>query len=237
MAAGSTPAARTNAARPSSTPRAGSAGTVGHLNPWSAPEDSSSRLKSVKVPPMSMPSRYRGTALTPRRASRHGPASTGGRPGADVSSAAGLSQVLRWLAPRSSSAHTVSRPRRGCQAGDGGRTMRLQDKRALITGGGSGIGRATAERFVQEGARVMVSGRRRAELEETVRLCEKAGGVAASVTGDVSRPEDAERMVKATVAAFGGIDVLVNNAGILVRNATVTSVAIDDWRRVIDVDL
>ncbi len=115
--------------------------------------------------------------------------------------------------------------------------MRLQGKRALITGGGSGIGRATAERFVQEGARVMVSGRRRAELEETVRLCEKAGGVAASVTGDVSRPEDAERMVKATVAAFGGIDVLVNNAGILVRNATVTSVAIDDWRRVIDVDL
>lgn len=115
--------------------------------------------------------------------------------------------------------------------------MRLQGKRALITGGGTGIGRATAERFAREGARVVVSGRRRAELDETVRLCEKAGGAAAAVTGDVARPEDAERMVRETVAAFGGIEVLVNNAGILVRNATVTSVSIEDWRRVIDVDL
>jgi NAD(P)-dependent dehydrogenase (short-subunit alcohol dehydrogenase family) len=115
--------------------------------------------------------------------------------------------------------------------------MRLRDKRALITGGGTGIGRATAELFVREGARVMVSGRRRAELDETVRLCETAGGLAAAVTGDVARPEDAERMVRETVAAFGGLDVLVNNAGILVRNATVTTVSIEDWRRVIDVDL
>jgi NAD(P)-dependent dehydrogenase (short-subunit alcohol dehydrogenase family) len=115
--------------------------------------------------------------------------------------------------------------------------MRLQGKRALITGGGSGIGRATAELFVREGARVMVSGRRRAELDETVRLCAKAGGTATAVAGDVSRPEDAERMVRETVQALGGLDVLVNNAGILVRNATVTSVSIEDWRRVIDVDL
>ena len=115
--------------------------------------------------------------------------------------------------------------------------MRLAGKRALITGGGTGIGRGTAELFAREGARVMVSGRRRTELEETVRLVEKAGGTAALVTGDVSKAEDAERMVRETVAAFGGIDVLVNNAGIIVRNASVTSVAIEDWRRVLDVDL
>ena len=115
--------------------------------------------------------------------------------------------------------------------------MRLEGKRALVTGGGTGIGRGTAELFAREGARVMVSGRRRAELEETVRLVEKAGGTAALVTGDVAKPEDAERMARETVAAFGGIDILVNNAGILVRNATVTSVSIEDWRRVIDVDL
>jgi NAD(P)-dependent dehydrogenase (short-subunit alcohol dehydrogenase family) len=115
--------------------------------------------------------------------------------------------------------------------------MRLAGKRALITGGGTGIGRATAELFAREGARVMVSGRRKAELAETVRLVEKAGGVAASVQGDVAKPEDAERMVRETVAALGGLEVLVNNAGILVRNASVTSVSIDDWRRVIDVDL
>jgi NAD(P)-dependent dehydrogenase (short-subunit alcohol dehydrogenase family) len=115
--------------------------------------------------------------------------------------------------------------------------MRLAGKRALITGGGTGIGRATAELFAREGAAVMVSGRRRAELEATVRLVEQAGGRAAWVTGDVARPEDAERMVKETASALGGLDVLVNNAGILVRNATVTTVSIEDWRRVIDVDL
>jgi NAD(P)-dependent dehydrogenase (short-subunit alcohol dehydrogenase family) len=115
--------------------------------------------------------------------------------------------------------------------------MRLTGKRALITGGGTGIGRGTAELFAREGARVVVSGRRRAELEETVRLVERAGGTAALTTGDVARPEDAERMVRDTVAAFGGVDIVVNNAGILVRNATVTSVSIEDWRRVIDVDL
>ena len=115
--------------------------------------------------------------------------------------------------------------------------MRLAERRALITGGGTGIGRATAELFAREGARVMVSGRRRAELEETVRLVEKVGGVAALAQGDVSRPEDAERMVRDTVAALGGVDILVNNAGILVRNASVTSVSIEDWERVIKIDL
>ena len=115
--------------------------------------------------------------------------------------------------------------------------MRLAEKRALITGGGTGIGRATAELFAREGARLVVSGRRRAELEETVRLVEKVGGVAALAQGDVSRPEDAERMVRDTVAALGGVDILVNNAGILVRNASVTSVSIEDWERVIKIDL
>jgi NAD(P)-dependent dehydrogenase (short-subunit alcohol dehydrogenase family) len=115
--------------------------------------------------------------------------------------------------------------------------MRLAGKRALITGGGTGIGRGTAELFAREGAKVMVSGRRRPELEETVRLVEKAGGTGALVQGDVASPEDAERMVAETVKALGGIDVLVNNAGILVRNASVTTVSIEDWRRVIDVDL
>src|SRR5262249_15930410 len=126
----------------------------------------------------------------------------------------------------------VKRPGRGEED-----RMRLQGKRALITGGGTGIGRGTAELYAREGARVMVSGRRRVELEETVRLVEKAGGTATLPTGDVAKPEDAERMTSATVTAFGGIDIVVNNAGILVLNATVISVSIEDWRRVIDVDL
>jgi NAD(P)-dependent dehydrogenase (short-subunit alcohol dehydrogenase family) len=115
--------------------------------------------------------------------------------------------------------------------------MRLRGRRALITGGGTGIGRSTAELFAREGARVVVSGRRRAELEETVRLVEKGGGTAALVQGDVARPADAERMVAETVGRLGGLDVLVNNAGIIVRGASVTAVAIEDWQRVLDVDL
>lgn len=115
--------------------------------------------------------------------------------------------------------------------------MRLEGKRALITGGGTGIGRATAELFARAGARVMVSGRRRAELEETVRRVEAGGGGGALVQGDVARPADAERMVRETVSALGGLDVLVNNAGIIVRNASVTTVAIEDWERVIGIDL
>src|SRR5438552_1902736 len=115
--------------------------------------------------------------------------------------------------------------------------MRLKEKRALITGGGTGIGRATAELFAREGASVVVSGRRRGELEETVRRVQQRGGNALLVEGDVSRPEDSERMVREAVSALGGLDILVNNAGIIVRNASVTSVAIDDWHRVVDIDL
>lgn len=115
--------------------------------------------------------------------------------------------------------------------------MRLQGKRALVTGGSSGIGRATAELFAREGAAVMVSGRRRAELEATAAAITGAGGRAAWVQGDVGSPADAERMVADTVAALGGLDVLVNNAGIIVRNASVTAVAIEDWERVLRIDL
>jgi NAD(P)-dependent dehydrogenase (short-subunit alcohol dehydrogenase family) len=115
--------------------------------------------------------------------------------------------------------------------------MRLEGKRALITGGGTGIGRATAELFAREGAQVMVSGRRRPELAETVHGIERQGGRAALVQGDVSQPKGAERMVNESIAALGGLDILVNNAGIIVRGASVTSVAIEDWDRVLGIDL
>jgi NAD(P)-dependent dehydrogenase (short-subunit alcohol dehydrogenase family) len=83
----------------------------------------------------------------------------------------------------------------------------------------------------------MVSGRREAELRETVRRVSAAGGRAAFVTGDVASPGDAERMVAETVRALGGIDVLVNDAGIIVRNASVTTVSLEDWERMLAVDL
>jgi NAD(P)-dependent dehydrogenase (short-subunit alcohol dehydrogenase family) len=115
--------------------------------------------------------------------------------------------------------------------------MRLLGKRALITGGGSGIGLATADLFAREGADVVVAGRRRPHLEAAVLCVEKAGRRGALVQGDVGDAGDAERMVEETVRALGGLDILVNNAGIIVRNASVTSVSLEDWDRMLRIDL
>ncbi len=91
--------------------------------------------------------------------------------------------------------------------------MRMKDRVALITGGGTGIGAATARLFAEEGAAVCVTGRRNAPLDEIVAAIEAAGGRAIAVMGDVSITEDCQRMVEEATTAFGRIDVLVNNAG------------------------
>jgi NAD(P)-dependent dehydrogenase (short-subunit alcohol dehydrogenase family) len=90
--------------------------------------------------------------------------------------------------------------------------MKLKDKVALVTGAGSGIGRAIAETFAREGAALLVTGRRRDALEETARRC---GGSCAISTGDVRRADDADRWAAEAEKEFGGVDVLVNNAGII----------------------
>ena len=115
--------------------------------------------------------------------------------------------------------------------------MRLPDRVALITGGGTGIGRAIAEIFAKEGARIGISGRRKSAIEETVDAIRQAGGEAIAIQGDISQIADAERMVRTTVETYGQIDILVNNAGVIVRNASVTSVAIEDWDRVLNINL
>ncbi len=91
--------------------------------------------------------------------------------------------------------------------------MKLKDRVALITGGGTGIGAATARRFAEEGAAVCVAGRRIAPLDEVVAEIKAFGGRASAVSGDVSLTEDCQRLVDETKIAFGRIDVLVNNAG------------------------
>jgi len=90
----------------------------------------------------------------------------------------------------------------------------LRSKRALVTGASSGIGRAIALRFGEEGAFVAVGGRDEARVESTCRDVVAAGGRAVAVPGDVSQAEDASSVVEAAVAAMGGLDVVVNNAGI-----------------------
>jgi NAD(P)-dependent dehydrogenase (short-subunit alcohol dehydrogenase family) len=90
----------------------------------------------------------------------------------------------------------------------------LDGKAALVTGGASGIGRATALAMSREGARVAVSDRAEAGVAETVSLINSAGGQAIAITGDVTRETDVAAMVARTVTAFGRIDCAFNNAGI-----------------------
>lgn len=94
-------------------------------------------------------------------------------------------------------------------------TQRFTGKTVLITGGGSGIGRATALAFAGEGAVVAVAGRRREPLDQAVRLIKNAGGQASAVTADVSSPADAERLVAAVAERHGGLHIAFNNAGII----------------------
>ena len=90
----------------------------------------------------------------------------------------------------------------------------LEGKAALVTGGASGIGRATALAMSREGARVAVSDRAEAGIAETVALINAAGGQAIAIGGDVTKEADVAAMVARTVAAFGKIDCAFNNAGI-----------------------
>ena len=118
--------------------------------------------------------------------------------------------------------------------------MRLKGKVTLITGAGRGIGRACAESFAREGARVVV-----AELEpkcgnETVWAIREAGGEATFVEVDVALPEKVEVMVRETVEIYGGLDVLVCNAGVGGRrlgDGPVHKCTIEAWNRVLEVNL
>ena len=92
---------------------------------------------------------------------------------------------------------------------------RLDGKVAIITGSNSGVGAATAKLFAKEGAKVVISARRLPQLEEVAAQIKADGGDVLIVQTDVSKREDAENLVAKTVEAFGKVDVLVNNAGVL----------------------
>ena len=113
---------------------------------------------------------------------------------------------------------------------------RLAGKWALVTGGGSGIGKAVALAFAAQGAKVAVMGRRLEKLQEVTAEVRKRGGKAVEVVGDVAKAADAERAVRETVEKLGGLNVLVNNAGML-SVATVETVPEEEWDRVMTTNL
>ena len=115
--------------------------------------------------------------------------------------------------------------------------MQLTDKVALVTGAGSGIGRAVAIAYAREGAAVMVSDINEKGGNETVELITKEGGSAAFFKADTSSPADNEALVKATVERFGKLDIACNNAGLGGEAATTGDYALESWKKVIDINL
>jgi len=114
--------------------------------------------------------------------------------------------------------------------------MRLQGKIAIITGAASGIGRATAARFAQEGAKVIVADINEQGGQETVARVKAVGGEATFVKTDVGNETDIQRMIETAVQTYGGLDVLYNNAyWTLAQYAEATTT--ENWNRTLDVTL
>jgi NAD(P)-dependent dehydrogenase (short-subunit alcohol dehydrogenase family) len=113
---------------------------------------------------------------------------------------------------------------------------RFEGKRVIVTGGGSGIGRATVEAFLEEGARVAIFDVSRKGGEAVVNELRAKGFDPILFVGDVSVSADVKRMVKGAVRKMGGVDVLFNNAGILVEG-TVTDVSEKDWDKIMGVNV
>jgi len=113
---------------------------------------------------------------------------------------------------------------------------RLAGKAAIVTGAGTGIGRAIALALAREGAKVAVAGRRREKLQEVAQAIRRAGGEALVTVCDVSSEANSQRAVKEAEQALGHVNVLVNNAGAL-SVSTVESISVDEWDRLLATNL
>ena len=114
---------------------------------------------------------------------------------------------------------------------------RLQDKVAIITGGNSGVGAATALLFAKEGAKVVITARRQPQLDEVAAKIREAGGEVLPVVSDISRKGDADAVVAKAVEAYGKVDILVNNAGVLEEGLKpIDRVNDDDLDRILDIN-
>jgi NAD(P)-dependent dehydrogenase (short-subunit alcohol dehydrogenase family) len=115
--------------------------------------------------------------------------------------------------------------------------MQLAGKVAFVTGAGSGIGKAAALLFTQEGAKVAVLGRTEEQLNQTVEEIRQAGGEAMGVLGDVSKPDQVEQAIGQVVDSWGRLDIVVANAGINGVWASLEELTPDDWDTTLDINL
>lgn len=117
------------------------------------------------------------------------------------------------------------------------RPDRFIGKVAFITGAGSGIGRATAIAFAAEGARVAILDRTEDALRDTADAIRNVGGEVLAIACDVSKPEQVETAVARTVERFGQLDIAFNNAGVENKAAPVAEIELDEWDRILDINL
>lgn len=115
--------------------------------------------------------------------------------------------------------------------------MNFSGKVAIVTGGTSGIGRATAIAYAQQGAKVVVSGRRAIKGEETVKIIKAAGGEAFFIPTDVTQESDVKAMVDKTVEVFGRLDIAFNNAGTYGENPLLGDQLNSEYDRIMDVNV
>ncbi|WP_088347184.1 MULTISPECIES: SDR family oxidoreductase [Rhodomicrobium] len=115
--------------------------------------------------------------------------------------------------------------------------MAAQNKVALITGGGTGIGQAAALALQGDGWDVVITGRRKEELDKTVQQAKAEGGKLLAIVADVTRQDEVKRLFAETVAAFGRLDFLFNNAGMGAPAVPMEELTLAQWQSVVDVNL
>lgn len=113
---------------------------------------------------------------------------------------------------------------------------KLENKVAIVTGGASGMGKAIAVRYAEEGAKVVVSDMNLEQAKQTVTEIEQNGGTAIAVFANVTSEKDIEKLFEETLTCFGTIDILVNNAGIMDNMAAVSDVSDEIWYRLLEVN-
>lgn len=115
--------------------------------------------------------------------------------------------------------------------------MKLNEKVVILTGASSGIGEATALRFAEEGAKVVIVARTEEKLNKIVDKASEFPGEITAVAGDVSKQEDIEKVVNKTIDLYGRIDILVNNAGVLDNYLSADNMTDEVWNRVLDINV